>query len=126
MAYAAAITPSVVQFGNERFLKIVVVETGVVDNTHQAEVAVPVLGRVLAHTAVLTAGDGTATTIDPALGESSGAADVLDNGTPAASTRDRTSRPFACDGTLYLRSRANGTTGTTGNVTTTIFVAYGH
>lgn len=128
MAYLAAVaTPVTWSTPADRFTKIVVVETGIVDANDDFEIPVPEAGVVTSHTAALTAGDGAATTIDPRLGEAEDGVDVLDNGAAAASTRSRTdSRYYVAASVLHGGSRANGNTGTTGSVTTTVIIRHGH
>lgn len=128
MAYAAAITVAAqgVSFGR-KYLVLQVVETGITTSTHEWSKALPfVVGTVTKIKSVLTAGDGNGTTVDPRLGEATTAVDVFDNGTPAASVTDTTNRRLTVPGgTLYGGARCDGTTGTTGNVTTTITIVEG-
>lgn len=129
MAYVATKTASEIIEEGRRYTIYTVVETGVTLTTHEYTIDVPRVGTVTHVSSVLTAGNGNATTIDPQIGEATGtgSASVYENGAAAASVRaDPDARYYTASQTLYCRSVANGTTGTTGNITTTIVVAAGH
>ena len=126
MAYAFTVAePVTTTYLDQRVKKYVVTETGITGATDEYTLSVPEIGRVVGITAVGTFTAGTATSIDPRLGETSGGVEVWENGTAAASVRDRTVRPYvATANALYGRSGANGTI-TTGGVVTTVYIAVG-
>jgi len=126
MAYTFTVAdPVLTTHLEQRVKKYVVTESGVTGATDEYTLTVPEIGRVVGITAVGTFTAGTATSIDPQLGETSGGTEVWQNGTAAAAVRDRTVRPYvATANTLYGRSGANGTI-TTGSVVTTIYIAVG-
>ena len=127
MAYVSTVTTQTTPYPQGRQTVVTVVETGTVDASHIVNVPIPLACTITSISAVLTAGNGTATTVDPALGYTNASAAIFDNGTPAASILEQTTRRVTCPANLaYLRSRADGTTGTTGNVTTTIVYTAGH
>lgn len=127
MAYAAAVTRTTHRVGGRTYHVVTIVETGGTDDTHVASVgSLPFVGTVVEKDVILTAGDGTATTVDSRLGETSGGVQCWENGAAAATIHDDTSDPYTSSaGTLYLKSNANGSTGTTGNVTTRLTIAEG-
>lgn len=128
MAYAAAITVAAQgTAAGRRYVVLSVVETGITTNAHEWSTALPFpVATVTKIKSVLTAGDGNGTTVDPRLGEATTTVDVFDNGTPAATVTDTTNRRLTVPtGTLYGGARCDGTTGTTGNVTTTITIVEG-
>jgi len=127
MAYVSTVTTMTTPLPQGRQTVITVVETGGTTDAHVVNVPVPLACTITSINAVLTAGNGTATTVDTALGYTNATATIYDNGTPAASILDLTTRRVTCPANVaYLRSRADGTTGTTGNVTTTIVYTHGH
>ena len=127
MAYVSTVTTKTTPYPQCRQTVVTVVETGGTTSAHIVDVPVPLACTITSISAVLTAGNGTATTVDPALGYTNASAAIFDNGTAAASILDVTSRRVTCPANVaYLRSRADGTTGTTGNVTTTIVYTAGH
>lgn len=125
MAYAAAYSAETLYIGGRRHLALVVTETGVTGNTHEWSHQGVKVGTLTFHKCVLTAGDGSATTIDPQVGEATGTASVYENGAAAALTRAAPDARYYA-GTVYGKSMANGTTGTTGTIVTTMIFAEGH
>ena len=127
MAYASTVAYAHDNRVQGRETIVTVTETGGVDASHVVEIDVPVAATITAIDAVLTPGDGTATTIDTGIGETAVTVGIYDNGSPAASIRSVTSvRCVAVGNVWHLRSRADGTTGTTGRVVTTIIFTHGH
>lgn len=133
MAYASSATTQRRLVAGRNQWIITVTETGVVDANSAwtydlAAANIPALGWVTSHQCVLTAGvGGTATTVDPRLGSVAGGTDLLDNGTPAASTyQDCNKRYLLVGQTLYGSSRANGTTAGAGSIVTTFALLEGH
>lgn len=129
MAYDADITyERKVILGREHTI-VTVVETEVVDNSHEFEVEAPRsgLGTITFHSAVLTAaGAGaTATTVDPQVSESTGGTAFWENGAAAAETRSSPDERFK-GSSLFFKSMSDGNVGATGNITTTIVFAEGH
>lgn len=133
MPYAAvvAVTP-LVHDGRKQWL-VVVTETAVALSTNEWTVALdtyglPVVGWVTVHQCVLTAGvGGTGTTVDPRLGRATGADDILNNGTAAASTYQGVNvRYLLTNGTLYGSSRCDGTTAGAGSIVTKFVIMEGH
>lgn len=127
MAYNAAVTYAQKVMAGRSYTIATVLETGVVDNTHEFQVEGPILGSLTFHRAALTAGDGTATTIDPQVGESTGTKAVYENNAAAASSRSAVrSSYYVSDGILFGKSMANGSTGTTGFITTVLVLEDGN
>lgn len=124
MAYSAAVTYQTSFVAGVRHVVATIVETGVTLSTHEYEVEVPLGGTMHLHICTLTAGDGSATTVDPDIFEVTGttatARRVWQNGAAAASARSTPTDAhfYTANGKLYCHSTANGTTGTTGNITT--------
>ena len=125
MAYAAAITTTTKYVAGVQYLVLTIVETGVTGATDEWSAQVGVMGTLHYHKCTLAPGDGSATTVDPIVQEAMGTTStdtVFANGTAAAVTRNTPDNAHfhVASGVLYVRSAANGTTGTTGNIVTTI------
>jgi hypothetical protein len=125
MAYAAAITTTTKHVAGVQYLVLTIVETGVTGATDEWSAQVAVMGTLHYHKCKLTPGDGSATTVDPIVQEATGTTStdtVFANGTAAAVTRNTPDNAHFSvqNGVLFGRSAANGTSGTTGNITTTI------
>lgn len=124
MAYAASVTYSTQYVAGVPHVTVTVVETGVTASTDEYTIEVGTHGTMHIHICTLTAGDGSATTVDPDLFEISTTTAtqrrVWQNGAAAAATRTTPSDAhyYTVDGKLRGHSGANGTTGTTGNITT--------
>lgn len=129
MAYASAVVPSIEVVNGRRYRIYTVTETGVTAATDEYQLTdVPVVGRVVGYRAVLTAGvGGTATTIDPELGEVTTGKNLFENGAAAATVRAFPA-VVTCPtgGILYGRSGANGTTAGAGCIVSVIVIAEGH
>ena len=121
MAYAASVTYT--PQGPDGHVIVTVVETGVTVATHEFSFEVPFpSGSVHLQKVILTAGDGSATTVDPVLYEKTGAGSidkVYENGGAAVAVRNvpANTHYLTLTGKLYGVSNANGTTGTTGYIT---------
>jgi hypothetical protein len=133
MPYASAVTVTPLVHNGRRHWLVTVTETAVALSTNEWTVTLetygpPVAGWVTLHQCVLTAGvGGTGTTIDPRLGRSTGAYDIFDNGTPAASTYQGVNvRYLLTGGTLYGSSRCDGTTAGAGSIVTKFVIMEGH
>jgi hypothetical protein len=129
MAYAAAISgPVVADISGRRHLVYTVTETGITGSSDEWSISdVPVCGRVTEIDAVLTKDTGTVTTIDPRIGETTGGAEVFDNGSAGTSIHDTSDHRFtATSRTLYGGARANGTLTGTSTVVTRVTVLAGH
>ena len=132
MPYASSATVARSQIEGRYHWLVTVTETGVVDansawTLNLATYKIPAFGRVTNHQCVLNNGGGTATTVDPRLGSVAGGSDILDNGTPAASTyQDVNARYLLAGQTLYGSSRANGNTTGAGSIVTTFVLLEGH
>lgn len=129
MAYDATVTHTESMFGGRRYHIYTVTETGVALATNEFQLtSVPKVGYIVAYRAVLTPGvGGTATTIDPELGEVTTGKDRWENGAAAATIRAFLAVvTVPTDGILYGRSGANGTTAGAGSIVSTIVIAEGH
>ena len=125
MAYAAAITTTTKHAAGVQYLVLTITETGVTGATDEWSAQVAVMGTLHYHKCKLTPGDGSATTVDPIVQEATGTTStdtVFANGAAAAVTRNTPDNAHfhVASGVLFGRSAANGTSGTTGNITTTI------
>lgn len=129
MAYAYTIdSQRTRRAGGQTFHIVEITETGVTAATDEYTITgLPFVGTVVEKDVVLTAGDGTATTVDPELGETTTGTEIWVNGAAAASVHDDGSDPFTTvtDGTIYGRSGANGNTGTTGSIATRLTILEG-
>ncbi len=85
------------------------------------------IGTLTIHVCTLaTGGSGvTATTVDPQMGEATGASSIWANASATSSTRNAPDARFL-GWTLYGRSGANGDIGSTGTITTRIVWTEGH
>lgn len=126
MAYAASTTYETSYVAGVLYITATVVETGITSATDEFTIEISKRGTMHLHICTLTAGDGTATTIDPDLFEISSttatARRVWRKNGAAASTRATPTDAhfYTVDGKLRGHSGANGHTGTTGFVTTII------
>lgn len=125
MPYAAAVTTTTKHVAGVQYLVLTIVETGVTGATDEWSAQVAVMGTLHYHKCKLTPGDGSATTVDPIVQEATGTTStdtVFANGAAAAVTRNTPDNAHfhVVSGVLFGRSAANGTSGTTGNITTTI------
>jgi hypothetical protein len=126
MAYSFGTpTKQTVTAGDRVFTVVTVSETGITGASDEWSVSgLPLVGTVTEVDHVLTPGAGTASTSDPRISETTGNADVFDNGTPAASIRDTSNHRFTVlDGKLYGSARANGSAD---SAVTRITIAHGH
>ena len=122
MAYAAVI--STTRKGNDYLIQITETEAGAAT---EASFQVPIRGRILRQQASLTA--GTATTIDPILGNaanpSAATASLIVANDTAAATVDNMSDPsvpyISSTGTLYHRSVCSA--GSDNSVTTLYYIS---
>lgn len=126
MPYAATVTKSwdgVV--AGRRTLVLTISETGVTGSSDEKEITdLPIVGTVTDIECDLAAGAGSATSVDPRIGEAAGGAEVFDNGTPGDPVRDQTNRRYTSTGrNLYWSARANGTADT---ITTKLTIVEGH
>lgn len=131
MAYNAAITYSRKRIKGRQHVVVTVIETEVTLATHEFSFASPDSGvgtLTFHHCTLATGGAGiTATTVDPQVGEATGASSVFINGAAAADTRNAPdSRFYVSGGLLYGRSGSDGNIGSTGTVTTVIVCSEGH
>lgn len=133
MPYASSATAARFLFAGRYHWVVTVTETAVADANSAWTVdlstyGIPTVGKITAHQCVLTAGvGGTATTVDPRLGSVTGGSDLLDNGTPAASTYQNVNAVYLLTGnTLYGSSRANGSTAGAGSIVTKFVMMEGH
>lgn len=126
MAHVATVTRTRKRLSGFRYHFITVVETGVVDATSEYTIDnLPKRGTICEHRCALTAGDGTATTVDPELGIATTTKEIFENAAAAVAPANlNMSRAFTAN-TLYGRSGANGNTGTTGSITTVITLVEG-
>ena len=126
MAYAAPVTRTEARLGGRLYIKLVIVETGVTAAGDEFTLdSLPLRGTIVEHRSVLTAGDGTATTVDPELGAATTTKEIFENGAAAAAPTNLNLSKGFTGPTLYGRSGANGNTGTTGLITTTITIMEG-
>ena len=129
MAYAAVVSSHTTRRAGGRTFHIVAIsETGVTGASNEWTLTgLPFVGTVVEVDVTLTAGNGTATTVDPEIGETTTGTEVFINGAAGASVHNDDDNPFTTitDGTLYGRSGANGTTGTTGSIATRLTIAEG-
>lgn len=126
MAYVATVTRSRQRRSGFVYHFITVAETGVVDGASEYTIDnLPKRGTIVEHRCTLTAGDGTATTVDPELGTATTTKEIFENAAAAAAPVNlNMSRAFTAT-TLYGRSGANGNTGTTGSIATVITIVEG-
>jgi len=127
MAYVATVTTKAQFRAGHMQLLVTIVETGVTGASDEWSAEVPVWGTLHYHKCTITAGDGSGTTVDPIVQEATGttATDtVFANGAAAAVTRNTPDNAhfYVASGVLYGRSACNGTTGTTGNITTVLII----
>ena len=130
MAYSFSATKANFRLNNRPYVVITITETGVTGATDEWSVQTHSLGTLHVHKCTLTAGDGSATTIDPTVSEKTGTASVdsvFSNGSAAASARNTPigAHYYTPTGILYGRSGANGTTGTTGSIVTVLYIEAG-
>ena len=136
MAYAATVELSEIQAGGEAYTVVTVTETGVTGATDETQIDnLPQLGTVTEVHSTLTAGGGTATTVQPRLGEIAGGNSVYAAGSAAAYSHSGTLSKVYSDidtgskfrsGRLYWSARANGTTTGSGQVVSQIVIKHGH
>lgn len=126
MAHVATVTRTRQRRSGYVYHFITVVETGVVDGTSEYTIDnLPKRGTIVEHRCVLTAGDGTATTVDPEVGTATTTKEIFENGAAGASTVNVNIAKGFTANVLYARSGANGNTGTTGLITTNITLVEG-
>jgi hypothetical protein len=126
MAYAATFTVSERQINGEAYAVVALTETGVTGATDEKEITgLPALGTVVYVKSVLAAGGGTATTVDPQLGETTNTDTVWAGAAAAATVReaDLDKRYYSSGRSLFWQSNANGTADT---ITSTIVIKAGH
>lgn len=127
MAYAQTSVVTKSLTGSHFHTKVVITETGVTGATDEWSVDnMVMIGTLVKVKSVLTAGAGSATSVDPQVGDEAGLNNIFENTTASASTSQylaSTAGVFALsNGTLYGRSKANGTADT---IVTTIWITEG-
>ena len=129
MAYAFEVTSHTTKrCGGQTFHIVLITETGITSvNDEYTITGLPFVGTVVEKDVTLTAGNGTATTVDPALGELAAGSEIWVNGAAAAQVHDDEADPYTAvtPGTIYGRSVCNGNTGTTGSVATRLTIMEG-
>ncbi len=129
MAYAAAVTYAYQTILGRQHTIVTVVETGVTLSTHEWSASVPQTGTLTFHKSTLVASGvgAVATTVDPIMGEATGATGVFANGAAAAAPRNAPDARYRTDsGVLYGRSGSDGDIGSTGTITTVLICVDGH
>ena len=129
MAYAASVTSTMRVVAGRRVHTVVVTETEVVDaNSEWSWAGFPIDGVVTwSKTTFIAGDDGTATTCQPRIGETTTGTEVYSAAAAAASDRNATDRRYKAitANTLYGSSRLNGTTAGAGSVITRLVVLEG-
>lgn len=126
MAYEATATVAERQIAGEAYVVVTLVETGVTGATDEKEITgLPSVGTVTYVKSTLAAGGGTATTVDPQLGESANTDNVWACASAAATAREANldARYHSAGRSLFWQSNANGTADT---VTSVIVIKAGH
>tara|TARA_R110000868_G_scaffold1698_3_gene13693 strand:+ start:4057 stop:4458 length:402 start_codon:yes stop_codon:yes gene_type:complete len=127
MAYAASVTIArKVRAGTAQTI-LTILETGVTGSTNEWSAEVSTTGTLHYHKCTLVQGDGSGTTVDPIVQEATGTTStdaVFVNGAAAGVTRNTPDNAHyhVASGVLFGRSTCNGTTGTTGSITTVILL----
>jgi hypothetical protein len=113
MAYAATSTVTKTKRGGKTYWIISIVETGLVDTTNEYRITgLPEILQVVAVSSVLTVGGGTATQVDPQLGDLTNTNNVFENTTASASTNEYPTAAISSNltGSMFWRAKCNGTT----------------
>jgi hypothetical protein len=130
MAYAQTSTVTRRRFGQRDAVIVTITETGVTGSTDDWSVNnLPAIGVLVKVSCNLTAGTGSATTVDPQVGDGNALNNIYENTTAAAFTKEYTGVTAGIfglvDGTLYGRSKANGTVSGVGTIVTTLWILEG-
>lgn len=124
MPYAATATIEHHQINGEGYVYLTISETGVTGATDEKEiVGLPEIGEITYVSSALTAGAGTATTIQPQSGEVAGSSAVWSAAAAGATVREAALAKRFVGGTLFWQSNANGTADA---VTSTVIIKFGH
>ena len=128
MAYAHSDVKKTWTYGGRKYIQVTVTETGLTGITNEHHIQqLPALFQVLAVTSVLTIGGGSATQVDPQLGDKTGSNDVFENTTPGTSTRElpTAAKSASAGQDLFWRAKCDGTTGVSGGVVSQIWLIEG-
>jgi hypothetical protein len=129
MAFAATVDVNEVQIGGVPYVIVTITETGNTGTSNEKELTgLPELGEITYVKSTLTIDGGTATQIDPQLGEVTNSDAVWANTTAGTSMREAAlAKRYVSSGrSLFWRSQCNGTVGAAGGVVSTIVIKAGH
>lgn len=128
MAYSSTVTKTKEWgVGGRKLVAYTIVESGVTGSSNEWTITgAPPFGEVLLTETAFSAGfAGSATTVQPRLGETTTGTEIYSAGAGAASDRSVTTRRYYLSGgTFYGSSRANGTV-TSGTITTYVVIGEG-
>jgi hypothetical protein len=128
MAFAATVVVEPLQVAGEAYVRVTITETGNTGTTNEKEITgLPEVGELTYVSSVLTIDGGTATEIDPQLGEVTNSNAVWENTTASTSAREAAlAKRYVTSGSLFWRSKCNGTVGAAGGVVSTLIIKAGH
>lgn len=129
MPFAATVVVADRQIAGEAYVVVTITETGNTATSDEKELTgLPEIGEIVYVRSTLTIDGGTATEIDPQLGEVTNSNAVWENTTAGTSMREATlaKRYYSSGRSLFWRSKCNGTVGAAGGVVSTIIIKAGH
>lgn len=129
MAFDATVTVEPLQIAGEAYVRVTITETGNTGTTNEKELTgLPKVGELTYVRSALTIDGGTATEIDPQLGEVTNSNAVWENTTAGTSAREAAlaKRYVSASGSLFWRSKCNGSVGAAGGVVSTLIIKAGH
>lgn len=128
MAYAHADVKTTYRLGGRNYILVTITETGLTGITNEHHITgLPAICQVVSVVSTLTIGGGTATQVDPQLGDKTNSNNVFENTTPSAATREYPSAAISTSATqdLYWRAKCDGTTGVNGGVVSRVVLVEG-